>query len=73
MSLFCFIFYQVTAINSASVINNKASRMQKFAIQINFFSLKFNVAGFFSLSIIYVNIHLRKLRDKICYFHEKQP
>ena len=73
MSLFCFIFYQVTAINSEMVINNKASRMQKFAIQIKFFPLKFNVAGFFSLSMIYANIHLRKARDNICYFHEKQP
>ena len=64
---FCFalfIFYQIT-VNTG---NKKASKVQKsFVLQSTFFSLKFIVTVFVSLSITHIGIHLGKLVDNIIF------
>ena len=56
----------ITAINNAMIINKKVSKIYKL-----FVPSSYDLASAFA-SIIYTNIHLRKLVDNICYFHEKQ-
>ena len=59
MFLFCFIFYQITSFNNATVIDKNISKIYKLFIS--------------AVSIIYTNIQLRKFVDDICYLHKKAP
>ena len=66
---FCFTFYQIT-VNT----NSKKSKqnIETFCFTDYTFLLKLDVTVLVSSSIIYINIHLRKLMDNTFLFLKKR-